>query len=156
MQVDGKWMPRNKAIITVWLVAMAKLVKELTNIYWISEKHHKTSCLLQQTFQTTAAHSGEKWVWTTCVHNEELSSRVEVSSPMLQSDRVYRVILLHFAKVRLYSSNFLRASQPSQQHKHVISAKGLYYGISTAHRWFTRNCHRSLWTWGLHQALKNT
>lgn len=42
IQADGKWMSRNKAIITVWLVAMAKLIKELTSIYSISEKHYKT------------------------------------------------------------------------------------------------------------------
>lgn len=59
MQMDGKWMSRNKAIITVWLVAMANLVKELTNPYSISEKHYKASCLLQQIFQTTAAHTGK-------------------------------------------------------------------------------------------------
>lgn len=38
---------------------MAKLGKELTNIYLVSEKYYKTSCLLWQPFQSTPAHTGK-------------------------------------------------------------------------------------------------
>lgn len=132
---------------------MAKLGRELTNIYLVSEKYYRTSCVLKQPFQTTPAHAGKMrselpwWEYRMKSRAADLgsSSSIQLLQLLLQVTEPTGQFFT-ISKVSLYSSNFLRRIITISVTRTPYWCYGIYYGISTAYRWFTRNQHRSLWT----------
>lgn len=118
---------------------MANWGKNLPISAWF-QKCYKTSCLLKQPFQATLAHDGkmtsELPVLRTKIRAAELgsSSSIQLPQVLLASHRTHKVIPLHYFKVSLYSSSFLRRITTISVTQTPYRCYGIYYGISAAHR----------------------
>lgn len=154
-------MSRDKAIVTVSDLPHGKAGKR-THQYLPGFREVLQDLL--PALKAVSVHTCPHWedeVWTTSAQNEEQGSRVGVflvhptMATSAASHRVYGAIL-HYFKVSLHSSNFLRRITTISVTRTPYWCYGIYYSISTAYRWFARNWHRSLGTSGLHQVWENT